>query len=192
MSVVDTSSAEFFEAKYRQKPDPWDFATSPYELNRYNATVAAISRRRYKRAFEPGCSVGVLTQRLAGICDAVEAIDFSPTAVVSARERCAHLHNVQVVCASLGRCGPIQVCDLIVLSEVGYYFSPQEWARTIDGLLLFLKPGGTVVATHWLGSSVDHQISGDQVHQVVHANPMLSLQLSERYEAFRVDRWIRA
>ncbi len=191
MSVVDTSSAAFFEAKYRQDADPWNFAGSPYERGRYDAIIAALAHRRYQRAFEPGCSVGVLTKRLAAICDAVDAIDFSPTAVKRARERCADLSNVVVVCASIAHCGPFQGCDLIVLSEMGYYFSPREWRETVAEMLLSLKPRGTVLATHWLGSSTDHRISGDQVHEILQANALLSLEDSERNEAFRLDRWVR-
>ena len=191
MSAVDISSADFFEAKYQQKADPWDFASSPYELGRYDAIIAALAHRRYQRAFEPGCSVGVLTERLAGICDAVDAIDFSQTAVERARERCAGLLHVVVLCASIGQCGPFKGCDLIVLSEVGYYFTPQEWREKVEEMLLSLEVGATVIATHWLGASVDHRISGDEAHEILQANSLLCLQHSERNEAFRLDRWIR-
>ena len=191
MNIVDASSAAFFEAKYRQQADPWEFASSPYELRRYDAIIAALAARRYVRAFEPGCSVGVLTERLAGICDAVDAIDFSETAVEHARERCATLLNVVVVCASIAQCGPFKGCDLIVLSEVGYYFGPQEWREKVEDMLSSLKSGATVLATHWLGTSADHRISGDQVHEILHANSLLCLQHSERNEAFRLDRWVR-
>lgn len=191
MSTANTSSSDFFEAKYRQKADPWDFATSPYELSRYDAIIGALANRRYKRAFEPGCSIGVLTEKLAAICDAVDAIDFSYTAVEQARKRCAALMNVVFLCASLLECGPFEGCDLIVLSEVGYYFSPQEWRERVEQMLSSLKPGASVLATHWLGTSSDHRISGDQVHEILQANSLLCLQHSERNEAFRLDRWVR-
>lgn len=192
MSIGDTSSSRFFEAKYRQKGDPWDFASSPYELRRYDTIVAALAHHRYRRAFEPGCSVGVLTERLARICDAVEAIDFSPTAVKRARERCAYLPNVKILCASIAERMPLEGFDLIVLSEMGYYLCLEEWGGTVARLLSPMKPGGTVLATHWLGTSADHRISGDQVHEILQANPLLCLQHSERNEGFRLDRWVRA
>jgi hypothetical protein len=31
LGTPDTTSAEFFESKYRAEPDPWKFATSNYE-----------------------------------------------------------------------------------------------------------------------------------------------------------------
>ncbi len=70
-----TTSAEFFETKYRDSPDPWDFAGSAYERYRYETIIAALDTRQYGNAFEPGCSVGELTYRLAGRCHHVEAMD---------------------------------------------------------------------------------------------------------------------
>ncbi len=192
MSNGDPSSSSFFEAKYRQKGDPWDFASSSYELGRYDTITAALAHRRYRRAFEPGCSVGVLTERLSRLCDVVEAIDFSPTAVRRARERCAYLPNVTILCASIADRISLEDCDLIVLSEMGYYLCLEEWRETVARLLSPMKPGGTVLATHWLGTSADHRISGDQVHEILEASPLLCLQHSERNEAFRLNRWIRA
>ena len=102
--TTNTTSQTFFEEKYANDPDPWAFASSAYELNRYDATISALQRRRYQRAFEPGCSVGVLTARLATLCDHVDAIDISPTAVERARERCRDLHNVSLVFGRPRRC----------------------------------------------------------------------------------------
>jgi hypothetical protein len=64
-----------FEAQYREHADPWDFARSPYEQRRYRLTAAMLPCHRYRRAFEPGCSVGELTAHLAPRCDAVLAME---------------------------------------------------------------------------------------------------------------------
>jgi 16S rRNA A1518/A1519 N6-dimethyltransferase RsmA/KsgA/DIM1 with predicted DNA glycosylase/AP lyase activity len=68
-----------------------ELRTSKYELGRYETTIRALGGRRFARAFEPGCPIGVLTERLAKICDHVEAMDISPTAVRQAQERCRRL-----------------------------------------------------------------------------------------------------
>ena len=94
----DSTTEAFFEAKYLEAPDPWNFATSPYETSRYAAILSFLKPRRFARAFEPGCSVGVLTASLARICGQVEAMDISPTAArvasdpLSPGQRRARMH----------------------------------------------------------------------------------------------------
>ena len=56
---------ESFEAQYRARRDPWNFACSPYEQHRYSVAIAMLPQPRYRRGFEPGCSIGELTVRLA-------------------------------------------------------------------------------------------------------------------------------
>jgi protein-L-isoaspartate O-methyltransferase len=136
-----TSSAAFFEAKYQKRADPWNFSSNAYELRRYEAIICAITHRRYARAFEPGCSIGVLTERLAAYCDAVYAIEFSSTASDQAQARCAHLPNVEVRCAAMPEGMPARDFDLVVLSEIGYYFTPQVW-QLISSTLIDSIPHG--------------------------------------------------
>jgi hypothetical protein len=184
------SSPAFFEQKYQENADPWNFSHSAYELARYDAIINAISHRTYHRAFEPGCSIGVLTERLAAYCDAVEAIDFSPTASVLAQRRCAHLPNVEVRCAALPDGIPTKDCDLLVLSEIGYYFTPQAWQRISSTLIDAIPQDATVMAAHWLGHSEDHCMSGDEVHEILLANPKLQIEHAERNQNMRLDRLV--
>ena len=189
------TSREFFEAKYQDNPDPWSFASAPAELFRYRCIVEALSERRYRAAFEPGCSVGVLTERLAPLCDRIVAFDLSETAANAARTRCAHLPQVEVRCASLDDLVPGSETDLLLLSEVGYYYSSAEWEHLLTRLLRGVVPGCTVLAAHWLGSSADHRIGGDEVHRVVRASHLLHLEHEERHDGemgrFRLDRLVR-
>src|ERR1700728_2684898 len=107
MSEHSPVSQAAFEAKYRQTGDPWDFTGSRYERDRYELTLRSLMRSHYRRAFEPACSIGVLTAALAARCDELQAIDIAPSAVASARERCAHLPQVTVSCADLAtQCPP--------------------------------------------------------------------------------------
>jgi SAM-dependent methyltransferase len=191
MTNPQTSTPEFFEAKYGAQPDPWNFATSDYELSRYDAILAALSHRRYHCIFEPGCSIGVLTERLAPLGDSVVAVDFSPTAVAQAQARCAHLFGVNIECTSFPERIAQGGFDLIVLSEIGYYFSAQEWATLTARAIHAMVPGATLLASHWLGHSEDHRITGDAVHEILRTNHQLKLEHSERHAAFRLDRWIR-
>jgi SAM-dependent methyltransferase len=191
INTKSTSSSAFFEEKYRENSDPWDFSVSEYELGRYQAVIATIAHKHYLRAFEPGCSIGVLTELLATISDFVEAIDFSPTAVDAAQKRCSQLKNVDIVCTSLRKRMPVTGFDLVVLSEIGYYFGRDEWMEISSALIDPMPKGGTFVAAHWLGHSNDHRISGDQVHEILLSLPNIQLEHSERHEKFRIDRWVR-
>ena len=195
MTELNPSSAEFFEAKYRKHPDPWNFTGSAYETSRYQATLDALPRPRYCHAFEPGCSVGVLTERLAARCDHVTAIEFSQTAVNQAAQRCALLPNVSVSCEALDANTPARhpfaQVDLLLLSEIGYYFTAPAWTDTSNALIEPLPTGATVLAVHWLGTSPDHLISGDDVHRILLTHSLLHHTLSKRHQHFRLDRWTR-
>ncbi|CAN5748287.1 SAM-dependent methyltransferase [soil metagenome] len=188
---TDTTSQAYFDKKYRDNPDPWGFASSAYEQDRYARIVAALQSRRYKRAFEPGCSIGVLTSYLATICDAVEAIDISPTAVGFAKVRCASLSNVSVECGSLPASIPDAPLDLVVLSEIGYYFSEKELYESGLTLAERMSPGAVLLATHWLGTSNDHILTGDRVHTLLSTLPGFKHDYQEKNPGFRIDRWTK-
>ena len=192
MTEMNPSSAEFFEAKYRDAvdTDPWHFATAEYELRRYDAVLRALEGRRYSHAFEPGCSIGVLTERLASRCDAVDACDFSATAAAAAADRCALLTGVSVSCAAFTGQESWEKFDLIILCEIGYYFSAEAWRHLVEHMVIGMRPETVLIASHWLGRSRDHTQSGDAVHEAL-LHPLLRSTLSERHDGFRLDRWTR-
>ncbi len=188
----DTTSQEFFEQKYREDADPWNFRLSAYEQSRYDATLRALGQGPYMRAFEPGCSIGLLTARLAEICGHVEAIDISPTAAEQARANCRNLSNVTIVTGALPDAIPSGRFDLIVLSEIGYYFTESQLRELSRELFGRLRTPSTLIATHWLGESEDHILSGDRVHEILGSSDGLTLTHSERAPGYRLDRWDRS
>jgi len=179
-----------FESLYRGSADPWRFATSSYERRRYRTTLDALRQERYRAAFEPGCSVGELTALLAERCDRVLAIDVAPTAVARARARCRHLPQVDIHCASILHGFPEGRFDLVVFSEIGYYFDARQLARGARAIEAHLLPNAQVVAVHWLGSSPDHRLHGDVVHQVLHRHLPLRWIGGTRHAGFRIDSWL--
>ena len=185
------STVADFERRYREDPDPWRFASSPYEQRRYDVTVACLPHPRYRRAFEPGCSVGELSRRLAERCDALVAWDAAPTAVEAARARLAGTVNVDLAVGAIPGDWPSGTFDLVVLSEIGYYFRADELgdigARVVDSL----DPGGTLIAIHWLGHSADHVLHGDDVHAALAEMSGLDHTGAFRDPGFRVDWWTR-
>lgn len=190
--TTDVTSRSFFNAKYSNSEDPWEFATSAYELEKYESTLRALSHRRYGAAFEPGCSVGVLTERLAPLCERLYSIDISDVAVERARQRCEHLPNAVIGQGGLPGDIPHATLDLVVFSEIGYYFNANELASVASQLVGRLEDCGVLLAVHWLGDSEDHLLGGDYVHEILHTTPGIKHELSERYDAYRLDRWVRA
>jgi hypothetical protein len=188
MSSVTTSAA-FFEAKYRGSADPWEFASSDYELGRYARIMASVEGRRFGCGLELGCSVGVLTEQLAGICERLDALDVSVTAVKRARERCLYLQNVDIRAGSVLTDVPPRNYDLIVFSEIGYYFERDVLAQITRALMARLSPGGLLLGAHWLGHSDDHILSGDEVHEVITGLTELEVTFSERHAKYRLEHW---
>jgi len=70
-----TVDAGYFRDRYVASPDPYGLAERWYEARKYAISVALLPRERYGAAFEPGCSIGVLTTMLAPRCDRLLACD---------------------------------------------------------------------------------------------------------------------
>lgn len=160
---TDTIPAGYFEDKYRADIDPWQFRTSDYERGKYHATIGALSKPHFAHALEIGCSIGVLTAQLAARCDAVTAIDASETAIASARQ--ASIANANFVVGMLPQDFPAGTFDLIVLSEVLYYFDAADLARVAALCTTALRPGGEIVVCHWLGET-DYPLTGEVAHEL--------------------------
>lgn len=170
---------------------PLELCRQRLRAGRYRSILDALGGQRYVRAFEPGCSIGILTALLAPLCDRVEAIDISPTAVNRASERCRELANVNVACGALPESIPAGKFDLIVFSEIGYYFRRSRLMELGNRLISNISSSGTFLAAHWLGKSPDHLLTGDEAHDVLASIPGLRHVHAERHTGFRLDRWER-
>jgi SAM-dependent methyltransferase len=159
---------EQFESLYQRDSDPWDFASSPYEQRKYDVTIASLPRSFYRRCFEPGCSIGSLTRRLTQRVEEVVAIDVSSTAVAIAAQQLAAFSNVSVTVGSLPEHWPQGTFDLIVWSELGYYWDAPELANMVERAQSLQSSRGHFLAVHWLGNSDDHLLGGGKVHEVLH------------------------
>lgn len=180
-------SGEYFAQMYGGRDDPWQFRRRWYEHRKREVTLAALTRRRYRRAFEPGCSIGVLTQGLARRCDEVLAADVDPRAVELARETLAGHANVLVEQLQVPREWPSGEFDLVVLSEVAYYLSPEDLDLLLERTVSCLEEGATVLACHWRHPVPDHPARGDDVHARLIARAELVPAVSHVEEDFRLD-----
>jgi SAM-dependent methyltransferase len=174
-------AASVFEALYAADPDPWHFATSPYERRKYRDTLQAIAHKKFRSGFEVGCSVGVMTAQLAGRCRRLLAIDVSENALRQSQRRCRGRTGVTLQHRSIPRQWPNQTFDLIVISEVLYFLDPQALVETADKVRRSLRRGGTLVLVNWTGPT-DTVLNGDQ------AAGMLLRRLGRWLQAVRLVR----
>lgn len=175
---------EQLEALYAERPDPWDYASSWYERRKRGVTVASLPNQRYRRCYEPGCSIGELTRLLARRCDEVLAVDCATVAVQRARQATGGLERVRVERAVLPRQLPGGSFDLIVLSELLYFFSPEDLQAVLGGVLLRLRPGGDLVAVH---ARPKPRWPGAELHRLLHDRPELQPLVHHEDEDFVLD-----
>ena len=124
----------YFDRMYAGTDDPWQLSTRWYEQRKYAITLALLPHRRYRHAFEPGCSIGALTELLAQRCDQVTAVDVADAALrtADARLRDAGLRDqVTLERSSLDDAWPPGPFDLLVLSEVAYYLEAGTLAAVL-------------------------------------------------------------
>jgi hypothetical protein len=81
--------------------------------------------------------------------------------------------------------------DLIVMSEVGYYFEPSMLVSIAIATAAQLEAGGEFIAVHWLGHSDDHVLGGDAVHGVLADHLPLEWIKGRRHIGYRIDTWKR-
>lgn len=181
----------YFEAQYATEPDPWGFDTAWYERRKYALTMAALPRPRYRRALEPGCANGALTELLAPRCDAIEAFDRVPACVARATVRLQRFGQVAVRRAAFPDHWPEGGGDLVVWSEVAYYLTGAGAHVAVAGLHRWLERGGHLVAVHYTGAT-DYPMAGHAVGPWLDALPWLQRRVTHLDDSFELGVWERA
>jgi hypothetical protein len=183
-----TLGPAYFDNVYAADSDPWRFASSAYERDKYAATLAALPKPRYAAAFEIGCSIGVLTSALAPRCDALLAVDAAAAPLIEARRRCAALSNVRIERMFVPGQWPNGVFDLILLSEIVYYLCAEDVAGLAARVLRSLAVEGDVALVHWTGET-DYPLSGDEAAElfIESMGQSVRVQRRDRSVAFRLD-----
>jgi SAM-dependent methyltransferase len=188
-----TIDPDYFERLYLEKGDPWEFASSPYEREKYDHSLQALSRPFYSRALEIGCSIGVFTGLLAPRCGTLLAVDVSETALAAATERCAGIENVTFARRRIPG-DPVEGrFDLIVLSEVAYYWDGADLARAAQVISAALDPGADLLLVHYTAET-DYPLSGDEAVEALrrHLGSDVRCLVGERRDLYRLDLWRRS
>jgi trans-aconitate methyltransferase len=142
---------------YAASDDPWNHRSSPYEAAKYEATLEAIGLGPFENALEIGCGNGKLARRLAPRCRRLIAMECIPAAADAARHSLAEFAQVEVLEGSAPGDLPKMQPDLVVLSEVLYFTTPQEIA--LLGQWLSESAAGPIVAVNWTGPT-DEPLKG--------------------------------
>jgi len=165
---------EFFDAFYaRNGDDPWGFDSRWYERRKRAVTLASLPRERYRAALELGCSTGALTAQLAERSDRLLALDIAPSALEAARARLGDRADVELRQATLPRDWPAGTFDLVVVSEVGYYWDAADLRAAMERMVASLAADGHLVLCHWRHPVAEYPLSGDAVHAALRGHDAL-------------------
>ncbi len=153
----------YFNLRFR-RPDPWNYAESRYEQEKYRLKLAILPRKpaggpAYRRALDLGCAEGLFTRRLLeeGVAGEVVGVDFAERALARARAHCSHPH-AEFYCLDIGESLPDGEFDLVFCSEVLYYLGYRRIKALAARLAEKVVPGGHVVlVSAWPAAKLIHR-----------------------------------
>jgi len=192
----DPALQRHFDALYTADDDPWHVRDRWYEQRKRAVLLAALGKPRYRSAFEPGCGNGEMTAELALRCARVLACDGAAAAVTAARRRLGvtDAGPVRIELRSLPAGWPAadERFDLIVVSELAYYFDGAAWQQMLAGAVANLEHEGELVMCHYLHDFDDRAATTAAVHAAADALPGLVRAVTHRDGDFLLESWRRS
>ena len=183
--------ATVFDRVHSDSEDPWAVDTSWYEQRKREVLLGCLPRPHYERVLDLGCSTGALTAALARRAGSVAAVDASDVALRAARARLDNdaAANVELVRAVLpaGWREEWAPRDLIVVSEMGYFCSPEQWDELLERCATALDPEGHLVLCHWRHPIQDWPLDGADVHREARRRTDLRRVVSHRERDFELE-----
>lgn len=181
--------ASYFDAVYAHGDDPWRYRSKWFEARKRGLMLAMLDRPRFGRAFEPGCANGETTSALAQRCDSLLATDRHPRAVEAARQRVRQQANVRVEQMTVPQQWPEGSFDLIVVSEFGYYLTPEEVGDLALAIRASLAGDGMLLACHWRHPFDEQACSAELVHRTLEQQTGLAPCASYVETDFLMQAW---
>lgn len=180
---------EFFDDFYTGRADPWGFESRWYEERKRAVTLASLPRPRFRAGLEIGCSTGVLTEALAERCDTILGVDIATAPLEAARRRLGDRARLERL--TTPQEWPEGEFDLVVLSEVGYYYALDDLTTMLDKAVGSLAPDGVLLLCHWRHAVAEYPLGGDEVHAAAAARTDLARLVRHEEEDFLLDVLVR-
>jgi len=193
--MTDARHLAHFESLYAASSDPWNVRDAWYEQRKRAILLACLGQPRYRNVFEPGCGNGEMSAALAPRCDRLLAFDGAPSALAAARRRLPEsaAPHVRFVAGRLPQDWPQGECfDLIVVSELAYYFDLATLAAMLGAAAASLAPQGELVLCHYRHPFDDRVTPTGAVHDIPSRLPGLRRRLHHLDDNFQLDAWERA
>lgn len=187
--MVESLKPDYFERMFARNPDPWEFASSSYEAAKFDRTISILAGRSYQRALEVGCANGVLTNRFSAICRSLLSVDVSKTALKYAQLRNHGAPNVTFEAMTFPKTTPNGHFDLIVLSEVVYYWSAADIKLAGSWINDHATKCCDLLLVHWIGETNYPQTGDNAVNLLRAASPTVEVIEEGRTSKYRFDLW---
>lgn len=185
--ISHSQRAEYFERRYLTYGDRTYYEGSAAERAKLERTLAVLPRANYENALELGCSIGAMTEQLAGYCDRLTAVDCAGKAIEQAKLRCEHIGHVTFKQGLIPDDFPVDHFDLITMCEMGYYLSLIDLYTTCSLISATLKRGGHLLLVHRMGEIADGPLDAEIVHDYVRKYPGLQSVVSVSRPEYMVD-----
>ena len=169
-----------------------DFGGQSIRGNEISDTLDMLGGGNFAAGLEVGCSIG-LTRLLAARCENLLAVDIVEAPLRLARARCADLTQVQFARMQAPQEWPDQVFDLIVLSEILYFLSPDDIAYCARRVADRTSPNAVVLLVNWLGQSDDPTTGDEAADRFIAALAgLFRVDRTVRAQQYRIDRLVRS
>ena len=188
-----------FEALYAASDDPWDVRHSWYEQRKRALVLACLGKARYRSVFEPGCGNGEMSAALAERAERLLACDGAGSALAAARRRLDAQSDTGVARAdvrlqALGLPADwprTERFDLVVISELAYYFDAATLRTMLLDAAASLDDGGELVMCHYRHDFDDRVTATADAHGIADATPGLARALRHVEADFIIEVWRR-